>query len=346
MRKPLGIGICGLGFMGLTHWRAWSGIRGVRVAAVATRRPGAVRRGQLSVQGNIGPSAPKLDTRSIRIHARIEDLVRDPDVDVVDLTLPTPLHERAARLALAAGKPVICEKPLALTSRQADRIVSAFRSAQVPLFVAHCIRFWPAYVVARDVVQSGRYGRVLYAGFTRLAAAPSWSRGGWMNQARQSGAAAIDLHVHDTDYVQFVFGIPDAVSAQAAGPRPGQLDQIVTAYHYRRHPARLIVAESGWLSAAGFPFTMRFRIEFEAATLTFGWEPKPGELLLHTRAGRTRSLRLPPGDGYSRELAHFAACIRGGHPSPLAPPGCAVEALRTMEAELRSARRLGQPIRV
>jgi len=332
--------------MGLTHWRAVTGIRGAKVTAVSTSRPNLVRSGKFTARGNIGGPASGLNYRSVNVHERVEDLVRDPDVDVIDITLPTPLHEPTAMLALKAGKPAICEKPLAVSSRGAERIVRAFREAHIPFFVAHCIRFWPAYVAARKIVMGGKYGRVLYAGFTRLAGAPGWSRNGWMNKAKLSGAAAIDLHVHDTDFVQYLFGIPDAVSSHATGPKRGQLDQIVTAYLYNRQPSRLIMAESGWLSASGFGFTMRFRIEMEKATMTFGWDPKPGDLLLHMRSGKTLSLPLPSGDGYTRELAHFMDCIRKGDQSPLAPPECAVEALRTMEMELRSAKRHGKPVRV
>jgi predicted dehydrogenase len=328
------IGILGMGGMGNCHFNAYRKIPGARVVAACDIDPQKLERiGQLGFNlrsGSVAGPAAKL-----RCYGRAETMFADPGIDVVDITLPTDLHAPYAIKALKAGKHVICEKPMALDARAAARMVAAAKANRRQLFVAHCIRFWPAYVQARKIIRMRAYGRVLSAVFRRLSSSPgSWTSVNWFMDPRRSGGCPLDLHIHDADYVLHLFGRPRSVTARVCGLTPGRADHIVALYDYGPHV--LVQAESAWEYAPGHGFEMTFTIACERATLVFG---KDGRLLLHPKRGKSRALSLPAGDGYTNELKHFVACIRQGRRSEVITPESAARSVRLIEAELESARR-------
>src|SRR5688572_705012 len=108
--KPVNVAVVGLGFMGLTHIKAYQQLPGARIVAVcdAVRLP---VNGVLSgVSGNLGGDDAIDLGKNIRTYQKLEDLLADADVDVIDLCVPTPLHGPQAIAALQSGKHVLCEK--------------------------------------------------------------------------------------------------------------------------------------------------------------------------------------------------------------------------------------------
>ncbi len=333
------VGILGLGFMGKCHYDTYARVPGARVDAIcdvdATKRSGDWS----AIAGNIGGAGGRVDLSALRVHDRADRLLADPEIDVVDITLPTHLHADWAVKALEAGKDVICEKPMARTSAEARRMAKAAERTGRRLFVAHCIRYWPAYAKAREIVQAGRHGRVLSATFRRQSPTPLWSWRNWLQDPKKSGACALDLHIHDADFVLYCFGRPRAVTSHAAGFRKGRADHIVTAYDYGKDC--LVTAEGAWEYAAGYPFAMTFSIAMERATLHFAAD---GGLHLYPVRGKPKTIKLKAGDGYEHELRDFIACIRKGRDSAVVSPASACESVALVEAELKSVR-TGAPVR-
>lgn len=328
----LKIGIIGLGFMGKVHFDTYAKLKGVKVTAIADVDP-RKRSGDWSgVVGNIGGAGERQNLRDIRLYANPADLLKDSAVDVVDITLPTYLHARWAIAALKSGHHVICEKPMALSSTEAAAMIRAARKARRQLFIAQCIRFWPAYVAARALVQGRKFGKLLSAVFTRVSAKPIWSWHNWIIDYRRSGAGALDLHIHDADFVLYLLGKPRSVLSRAAVNKQGGLDHITTFYNFA--PGQLVQAEGAWEYNSGFPFSMAFRIALEKATLYFAG----ADLMLCPAVGSPRKVPLAPGDGYYHELEHFVSCIRRNRPSPIVPPESALESVRLVETEMKSAR--------
>lgn len=329
----LRIGIVGLGFMGKMHFDTYGRMKDAKVVAICDVDP-KKRSGDWSgIRGNIGGGGRRVNLEGVRGYADLRAMLTDPAVDVVDITLPTYLHARAAIAAFRAGKHVICEKPLAIDSREASAMVAAAKRARRRLFVAQCIRFWPQYAVARDIVRSGKWGSVLTAAFRRFSSTPRWSWRGWLMDPRRSGLAALDLHIHDADFVLHTFGKPRSVTCAGGGLTRGRMDHILASYEYGG--GKLVTAEGAWEFAAGFPFSMTFTIAMEKATLTMGPDLK---LLLHRVKGGTIEIKAPAGDGYGHELAHFVSCIRKNLASPVVSPESALESVKLVEAEIRSAR--------
>ena len=325
------VGIMGLGFMGMTHFDTYARIKGAKVVAICDVDPKKLAGDWSSIAGNIGGPGARRDLSGIRTYSRARDLYADPDVDVIDVTLPTDRHMATTIAALKAGKHVICEKPMARTGSQCLRMIEAARKARRRLFVAHCIRYWPDYAKTRDIVRSGRHGKVLSAIFTRLSATPTWGYQNWILNAKSSGAAALDLHIHDADFVLYTFGKPKTVTSHGAGFRRGRVDHIVTSYQYPGN--KLVVAEGAWEYHPTFPFTMSFRIMMEKATLTFD----TNGLMLHTAGAKSRPIKVKAGDGYEHELRDFVNCIAKNRKSDVVSLKSAMQAVKLCEAEIRSA---------
>src|SRR5689334_18182512 len=112
----INVGIVGIGFMGLIHYLAYQRVRGAKVAAVVSRDPKKRAGDRRGIKGNFGPEGTKMDLRGVQGYVELNELLADPKIDLVDICLPPALHASAAIAALQAGKHVIVEKPIGLTT--------------------------------------------------------------------------------------------------------------------------------------------------------------------------------------------------------------------------------------
>jgi len=322
------IGIIGLGFMGRMHIAAYEKIPGARIVAIAdldAKRAGGDFSG---AWGNIAGAAEKLDMTGIAGTTDFQALIQNPDVDLVDICVPTPAHESLATAALAAGKHVLCEKPLALDSRTAQKIADAAEGAPGFFMPAMCLRFWPQWEWLKQAVEDRRYGAVMGATFRRVASMPP----GWFANGEISGGGILDLHVHDTDFIYYLFGTPQAVFSRGYTKTSGRIDHLVTQYLYEGGP-RLVAAEGSWCMADGFSFSMRYTVNFEKATADFD-SSRDAALVVSTE-GKNDTIDLS-GDGYQGELTYFLDCIQAGRRPTQVTAAEAVASLRILEAEQRS----------
>ncbi|WP_165229208.1 Gfo/Idh/MocA family protein [Aquisphaera insulae] len=326
------VGIVGLGYMGRMHYRCWSGLPGAKVTAVCEASPKVLADAGKPTKGNVEGAAEHIDLDSLSVYSDLGKLLAAGEVDALSITLPTFLHADTTVQGLEAGVHVLCEKPMALTVADCDRMVAAAAKAGKTLQIGHCIRFWPEYVAARNLIKGGRYGKPIAASFRRYSTMPAWSPDSWFADEQRSGGQPLDLHIHDTDYVHYAFGMPATVSSVAD---PHQT-YISTQYHYPDGPA--IVAESTWRMAKGYAFEMSFVIVLEGATILYDCNAKPAFRVL-TSDGSTPDLTLPTGgDGYAREVEHFARVLAGEPVDPVITPNDARETIRLVLAEKESAR--------
>ena len=208
------VGLVGVGFMGMTHYLAYEKIRGVRVTAVCETDP--KRRGGdwRTIQGNFGPRGEATDLSGIAQYAELHELLADADVDMVDICLPTALHPAAAVAALAAGKHVFCEKPIALTPADARRMAAAAAAAGKILQIGHVLPFVPEYRFAYQAIAAGKYGKLLGGHFKRIISEPAWMPG-YFDPAK-FGGPMLDLHVHDAHFIRLACGMPPRCRPSAA----------------------------------------------------------------------------------------------------------------------------------
>jgi predicted dehydrogenase len=330
--KNVNVAVVGLGFMGVMHIRAYMDTPGAKVAAVCDTVRLPVNGVLAGVKGNVGGSGDIDLGKDVRVCRTLEEVLADPNVDLVDLCTPTPLHAQQATASLKAGKIVLCEKPMARTSASAAEIVQAGETARGFLMPAMCMRFWPGWSWLKGVVRDQAYGKVLSATFSRLSEMPFWSKQG--TYGTDLGGALFDLHIHDTDFIQFLFGVPNAVFTTGVAAANGSFDHVMTQYLYPGGPA--VSAEGGWLMAGGF--NMSYTIHCERATLNFDLSRANDALRVTEQGKPARIVPLDAGDGYRAEIRYIIDCIRRGVRPTTVTDRDGFLALRICEAEEQSAR--------
>ncbi|HXI50460.1 MAG TPA: Gfo/Idh/MocA family oxidoreductase, partial [Candidatus Saccharimonadales bacterium] len=211
--------------------------------------------------------------------------------------------------ALGAGKHVLCEKPLARTVASAKAIAAAAARARGIFMPAMCLRFWPEWAWLHQAITDGRYGRVLAARFRRVAEPPGWGKNTFFNGA-ESGGALFDLHVHDTDFVQFCFGRPRRVFSTGYQKFSGAIDHVVTQYEV--DSGAIVHAEGAWAMTAGFGFNMSYTVNFERATADYDSSRGAEALRLCEPGQAARAVSCPGPDGYVGELRYFVDCAGQG----------------------------------
>ncbi|BAM03438.1 Gfo/Idh/MocA family protein [Phycisphaera mikurensis] len=328
------VGVIGLGSMGNTHLAAYGSVPGCRVVAVADADEGR-RTGRTGAGGNIEGqgSGGGFDFASVRAYADASELIADPEVHLVDVCLPTPLHARFAVAALRAGKHLMVEKPLARTAAEADTIVAAAEEASAGGQIAMCgmcMRFWPGWVWLKEAIDDGRFGRVLHARFRRVTSHPP---GSFYADGDACGGALLDLHVHDTDFVRHAFGAPEAVFSRGYAKHTSRPDHVCTQYLFG-DGGPVVTAEGGWAMHEGFGFEMQYAVNFERATAVFDIHQDP-VLTLIDGEGK-RAVDIPGGMGYQPELAYLIGCVERGEAPSTVTLADAANALRIVEAEGRS----------
>jgi predicted dehydrogenase len=247
-----------------------------------------------------------VDLSGIATYADAEELFRDPAVQIVDICTPTPQHAPLTIAALKAGKHVVLEKPMALTLDECDAVIAASRETGAQLMVGHCLRYWPHYVKAREVIASGEFGRPLYAQLVRAGGIPRWSAGGWLTSAGQSGGV-LDMHIHDIDVALWWFGEP--ASIRATGVLTNGLPVIMDAtWEYSGGP--LVNFHSAW-DPNGGTFRHAFRLVLENATLAYDLATAPNVLEIF-RDGAREEWPMPETSAHQAELDDFAQAIGSG----------------------------------
>ena len=333
-KRLVNVAVVGLGFMGQTHLRAYQKIRNARIAAVcdATRQPeNGVLRG---VAGNIKDNSDGIRLGAgVKVFRDLDELLKEPGIDIIDICTPTPLHAAQVAAALKAGKHVLCEKPLARTSADARKVLRAAKNARGFLMPAMCMRFWPGWGELKQLIDKKTHGRVLAASFRRLSQMPGWNAGKSTYAAASSGGALYDLHIHDIDFVHYLFGKPKGVFSSGVISPDGAVNHIVTQYDFPKGPA--VSAEGSWIHNGAFE--MGFTIHFERATLACNlanggaWHlDRPGKKTLVTKPRGT--------DGYDAEIRYFVDCVASDKLPQTVTPHDGLVALQICEAEEKSVR--------
>ncbi len=318
------VGVVGSGFMGATHATAWRA-EGATVT-LWSPDPGRARAAAQSLGISAAPD--------------LESLLAD--VDVVDVCTPTDSHRPMVLAAAAAGRHVVCEKPLALTVADARAMVEACEAAGVRLLVAHVLRYVAEYALAKAVVDRGDIGDPAVLRLKRAAFRPRKPAGHWLFDPARSGGMAFDLLIHDIDFARWVAGEVTRVYAWSAGiERPERpLDH---AFLTLSHESGAISQLTGsW--AYGEP-TFRTALEIAGSHGLIAYDSErsqPTLSFLHARqdsgqgaVGIARSVSRE--DPFRDQLRDFLGAIVDGH-APRVTAQDALAAVRIGVAANESAR--------
>lgn len=330
----LKIGIVGFGFMGRMHFDNYVRLQAegmpIELVAICDIKIDEIKDG--STWGNIETAQSVYDLSPYRLYDNIDDMLANEELDIVDLALPTPIHADYSCSLLEAGKHVFCEKPIALHSVDGYRMAETAKRTGNKLMIGQCLRFWPAYELLKECVEDKRYGEVVSGNFFRGGASPQ----GWFMDGTQSGGCMVDMHVHDTDVINWLFGAPTHVSSLARNNVAGSAyDTVSTNYAYP--DGKVINAQADWTLQGDFGFSMTYRVNFEKGNLVFDGntvkvnpEDAPGFIA-----------DLPEDKGYYRELRYFIEAIINNTEITVCTPESAAKSLAIVEAEIQSANNKG-----
>jgi len=337
----LNVGIIGFGGMGNMHLGIYNRLKGVEVVAVGDIDKKKLKTGASELKINIGTGSGSLDPEKTRLYENPDDIMKDDDVDIVDVCTPTFLHADYAVKALKAGKHVFCEKPMSLTYKDCQRMVRAAKAAGKTLTIGQCIRFWPEYVYLADTIAKGRLGKLRSLELVRQTPPPLWSWKNWFAKAEWSGGGLLDLHVHDIDFLVSVFGKPKSVKSQGSVGFSRSIDGVATLYDYE---PGIIVSAAGHMSLPqGAPFKMAYLATFEKGMIDYDVNREPS--LNEYRNGKEYHPKVKKGDGYFHELSYFLKCVKAGKPNDKClPESCAVS-IKVAEAERKSCQ-TWKPVRI
>jgi predicted dehydrogenase len=321
------IGVIGLGFMGGTHLDAMRKIPDAQVLAVMSRNETRLSGDLSDIRGNLGLPSLKLDFSSYRKYRDVPSMLADADIEAVDLCVPTYLHEPITIEAMARGKHVLVEKPMALDGASAHRMLRRASETKRTLMVAHVLRFMPPYSELTELVRSGRLGTIRSAIFRRRTAVPGWAP--WEFDKTKSGGGVFDLLIHDVDIVLHLLGLPDAVSATGFENLAGGIDNITAQFHYEHSDS--VAVTGGWHHAGAYPFSMEYTVVADNGVVEFDSGGRPATV--YWKDGTSEPLPSPAVDAYAEQIAYFIDCCRTGADPALCPPAesaLAVEAARMM----------------
>ncbi|QJI38683.1 Gfo/Idh/MocA family protein [Pseudomonas sp. ADAK13] len=305
--RELGIGLIGTGFMGRAHALAFNNARAV------FELPVKLTLAALADADTERATRCAADWGFARAHGDWQQLIDDPKVDVVAITTPNHLHYPMAMAALAAGKAVYCEKPLAVSLEQASAMRDAARKAGVVTRVGYNYQHNPMIGLARQLIDSGELGEIIsFQGefsedFMADAASP-WS---WRCEVGHAGGALADLGSHLLSMARYLVGDVLSVCADTQtvhGQRPATagsetlreiaVDDQVHALLRFANGARGTVSSS-WLKH-GYKNHLSFEISGTRGTLLFDQE-RLNELQLFRvgQEGFQRLLAGPSLPGYA-----------------------------------------------
>lgn len=332
------IAVLGLGFMGSTHLKAYKKIPEVQLVAVASNVEKQLTGDLSDIQGNIGGPGEKMDFSAVKKYRDPLEAVKDPDVEAVDICLPTHQHAEAALAALRAGKHVLVEKPMALDGATADCILAEAAANKRILMSAQVLRFVPSYRSAAEMVCAGSLGPVRSAIFRRRCSAPAWSQ--WLSDPKASGGGVFDLLIHDVDFCIQLFGYPEAVTARGHEDLARGIDWIMADFHYPGIGA--VEISGGWHHPKAFPFSMEYTIVSDGGTLEFDSAGVP--LTLYAADGTAKKVDVPDVDGYEQEIRYFVECVSQGKQPAFCPPEQSAAAVKLTRLMVDSRSRNGETI--
>jgi UDP-N-acetylglucosamine 3-dehydrogenase len=333
------IGIVGAGGIGSWHAQRWRQLQDRQPDRVALA-------GYYDVSTTAAENAAA--KHGGRVFRSLDEILAA--VDVVDVCTSTPHHKTPVLAAAATGKDIVCEKPLARNLSDAHEMVQACKDAGVQLFVAHVVRFFSQFSMARARLLNGDIGNPGVIRTVRGGAPPGPGGRPWFTDFEQSGGVVMDVSIHDLDFVRWCFGDVERVFARGlafAGVEP--YDHALITLRFRNGAIGHI--EGSWAYPPG-PFRTGFEIAGDLGLIEWdSHDPAPLTVTLKssesptsTSAPQLQSPLMPHDDPYYLELEHFLSCLENGTP-PIISAEDGLEAVKLSLATIQSIQ-TGQPVQV
>jgi len=324
----LKVALIGAGFIGSIHAARWKMVEEAEIITVVDILEERARK-----------LAGKYRIKSF--YRDFREALKNEDIDIVDVCTPTYTHKEVSLECIEQGKHVIVEKPIALKLKDADEMIEASRKNNVKFMVAHCLRFWPEYVVVKRIVDSGELGEPRVIRACRQSPFPDWAP--WHNDLKMGGGVFIDMSIHDVDFLRWSIG--DVVEVYARG---GVLKRKkATAYDYvhtilRFSNGAIGYVEGSWIMPKSFPFTTYLEIVGTKGVLKVDNHTTASVKVFTEDSASDYTFIYK--DAYYEELKQFAKSVINNKE----PPISGIEARKSLEVALAAVKSIkdGEPVKL
>ncbi len=331
----LKVAILGAGFMGDTHGRAYQNIENADLVAVCDKDE---YKGKGLAQ-----------KYNCEYYNDINLLLENCDCDILDICLPTFLHEESTILGAKYKKHIFCEKPVSLKMESLDNMLKAVKENKVFFMVGQVLRFWDEYVIAKKMYDRGELGELNYIFASRLSESPSWSE--WYMRPENSGGGLFDLHLHDVDFLIWLLGRPAFVYATGKQNKLGSWNYVSTILSFENGTSAAV--EGVIDMEKGYPFTMTLKLVGSKKTYDYFMEAGANienidEAISHAKVyddGKINKLIVNGSDPHENELRHFINSVEKCVPSDVIPLEDLRLTLATMEA-IKKSLETGEKVKV
>ncbi|MEM6366433.1 MAG: Gfo/Idh/MocA family oxidoreductase, partial [Planctomycetota bacterium] len=321
------------------HYLAYQRSSRATVGGFATRDSAKQRGDWRDIKGNFGPPGQQINIEGLTIASTIEELLTDDSLDLIDICLPPHLHAQAIEKALAAGKFVLCEKPLALSSFVAKRLLEQATPGR--LMVAHILPFMPEFCYLVEAHADARFGAAISGRFHRTIGPPDWLPDFY--DTSRVGGPLIDLQVHDAHLIRLLFGMPQSANS-VSHLIDGVPSRYETIFQYSNDFERPVVAVGGGVTnSPAREFTHGYEVSFERATVRFefaGYQDGSTSGIPLTVLHADGQMQRPviesgdPVDAFVAEIEAAADAVEGRPLHPALDPTIAVDALTICEMQM------------
>ena len=276
-----------------------------------------------------------------KVYASMEEALQNEDIDIIDICLPTFLHEECVLAALESGKHVMLEKPMTLTMESAEKIVTAAKGAKGLFMMTQVLRFWPEYVKIKEFMDDGTLGNITYMKADRLAQHPNWSA--WFSDPAKSGGGLYDLMMHDVDYANHLFGCAKTAYAVGHKNELGAWNDVTASFEFAGGANAVIEAQYNMTN--GYPFSMNIRVMGDKGTADFKFsagfnledrDSAINSFVLYTAGADPAQVEIEHPDAYFEELKYFIDCVDKGENPSVITPDSSFDSMRMIDAVRRS----------
>ena len=326
MLKYAILGFGGLGKVHFSNTEELKKRKDVKLVAICDVEKSAF---ETKAATNLGDDNSVLDFAGMNLYNDACEMFEKEDLDFIISALPTYIHEKYAVMAMERGIHVFSEKPMALNYEQGKHMLEVSKKNNVKLMIGQCVRYFPHYVKLKEFIDSKEYGKVIDAEFNRLSLPPMWAWQNWFMDESLSGGAVLDLHVHDVDFINYVFGRPNALCSLATN-EVTKHDSITTLYYY---DDVAVTARGSWGESDSYPFSTPFRARFEKASI----ECTDGKFKVYPQGGEMFEVEVGNENGYLEEVVDFVNCIENDTESKINPPEASLQSIEIALAEKKSA---------
>jgi len=270
----------------------------------------------------------------------VDEVLSSPEVNAVAISIPPRSHRETVERALAHGKHVFLEKPIAITLGDAAAIATMAHQSSALVMVGHVLRFWPGYPELRQLAVSGVYGEPVSVACVRNQPPPSAT--GWLADVRETGGIAPLVLIHDFDLMNWILGPAKSVQAIPLRGDGISASHVVVGVSYANGNG---VVEGSVSMPVSHPFSTRLNVFCENASLHFGYdvEPKAADddrdasqftpasepvITIYPNDGSAKKVIGVPGDNPFRpELEYFLDRVENDLPIENGTPDQALRAL-------------------